>query len=87
MSMLRSVAIHHQGQRYVGRVRNISAGGAMIEGLWNVPPETSFQIDLAEGLTIEAVARWSVDDRMGVQFAHPIDVRHVQSASPVRLAG
>ena len=70
MSMLRSVAIHHQGQRYVGRVRNISAGGAMIEGL-----------------TIEAVARWSVDDRMGVQFAHPIDVRHVQSASPVRLAG
>lgn len=85
--MLRSVAIHHQGQRYVGRVRNISAGGAMIEGLWNVPPETSFQIDLAEGMSIDAITRWSVDDRMGVQFAQAIDVRQVQSGSPVRLAG
>ncbi len=87
ISMLRSIAIHHQGQRYVGRVRNISAGGAMIEGLWNVPPETCFQIDLAEGLTIDAVSRWSVDDRMGVQFAQAIDVRQVQSGAPVRLAG
>ncbi|MCC6482891.1 MAG: EAL domain-containing protein [Sphingomonadaceae bacterium] len=87
ISMLRSVAIHHQGQRYVGRVRNISAGGAMIEGLWNVPPETSFQIDLAEGMSIDAITRWSVDDRMGVQFAQAIDVRQVQSGSPVRLAG
>jgi diguanylate cyclase (GGDEF)-like protein/PAS domain S-box-containing protein len=87
ISMLRSVAIHHQGQRYIGRVRNISAGGAMIEGLWNVPPDTGFEIDLAEGLTIGAVARWSVDDRMGVQFAHMIDLRKVQSAAPVRLAG
>ncbi len=87
MSMLRSVAIHHQGQRYVGRVRNISSSGAMIEGLWNVPPETSFYIDLAEGVSIEAIARWSVDDRMGVQFTHPIDIRRVQSTSPVRLAG
>ena len=59
----------------------------MIEGLWNVPPDTGFEIDLAEGLTIGAVARWSVDDRMGVQFAHMIDLRKVQSAAPVRLAG
>lgn len=86
MSMLRSVAIYHQGQRYVGRVRNISTGGAMIEGLWNVPPDTVFSIAIADGISIEATARWSVDDRMGVQFATPVDIRAVQSAAPVRLA-
>ena len=86
MSMLRSVTIFHQGQRYIGRIRNISSGGAMIEGLWNVPPETGFSIQLADGLMTEAVTRWAVDDRMGVEFAEPIDVRAVQSAAPVRLA-
>ncbi|MCB2013602.1 MAG: EAL domain-containing protein [Sphingobium sp.] len=86
MSMLRSVAIFHGGDRYVGRIRNISSGGAMIEGLWNVPGETEFSIELADGMTVEAVTRWSVDDRMGVQFTQPIDVRMVQSAAPVKMA-
>ena len=84
--MLRSVAIFHGGDRYVGRIRNISSGGAMIEGLWNVPGETEFSIELADGMTVEAVTRWSVDDRMGVQFTQPIDVRMVQSAAPVKMA-
>ncbi len=87
ISMLRSVGLVHDGQRYVARVRNISSGGAMIEGLWNVPEGTAFGIELADGLAVEAVARWSVDDRMGVRFEHPIDLRMVQSAAPVRLAG
>ena len=84
--MLRSVAIFHNGDRYVGRVRNISSGGAMIEGLWNVPAETQFSIELAVGMTVEAVTRWSVDDRMGVQFTQAIDVRTVQSAAPIKMA-
>ena len=87
MSMLRSVAIRHGDQSYVARIRNISSGGAMIEGLWNVPPDTSFVVTLAEGMTVEAVARWSVDDRVGVQFAKAVDVRSIRSAMPVRLAG
>ncbi len=87
MSMLRSIAIHHGDQNYVGRIRNISSGGAMIEGLWNVPPGTGFAITLAEGMTVEAVTRWSVDDRVGVQFVQAIDVRSIRTAAPVRLAG
>tara|TARA_R110000782_G_scaffold48551_1_gene106181 strand:+ start:21564 stop:24197 length:2634 start_codon:yes stop_codon:yes gene_type:complete len=86
MSMLRSITIFHGEQRYIGRIRNISSVGAMIEGLWNVPPDTEFQIDLAEGVTIDAITRWSVDDRMGVQFTRAIDVRAVQSTVPTRLA-
>ena len=47
--------------------------GALIEGLWNVPPGTSFSIELAERLVVQATARWSKDDRMGVAFDRPID--------------
>ena len=71
--MLRTIAVHHDGHVYTGRVRNISETGALIEGLWNVPPGTSFSIELAERLVVQATARWSKDDRMGVAFDRPID--------------
>lgn len=72
-TMLRTVAVHHDGHVYTGRVRNISETGALIEGLWNVPPGTSFSIELAERLVVQATARWSKDDRMGVAFDRPVD--------------
>ena len=85
-SMLRSVTLVHQGHSYVARVRNISGGGAMIEGLWNVPNGTIFRLELAVGVIVDAVTRWSVEDRIGIQFVHPIDLRAVQAAPPLRLA-
>jgi diguanylate cyclase (GGDEF)-like protein/PAS domain S-box-containing protein len=66
--MLRRVVLDHQGERYDGTIRNISSTGALIEGLWNVPPGTVFEVHVAEGRSIEATARWSRDDRMGVEF-------------------
>jgi hypothetical protein len=72
--MLRTVAVHHDGHVYNGRIRNISATGAMIEGLWNVPEGTQFAIDLSEGQSVDATTRWSREDRMGVEFAAPIDL-------------
>jgi hypothetical protein len=39
--MLRRVVLDHAGQRYNGTVRNMSLTGALIEGLWNVPPARS----------------------------------------------
>ncbi|HEX4847041.1 MAG TPA: EAL domain-containing protein, partial [Novosphingobium sp.] len=43
-TMLRKVALENGGQHYHGTIRNISATGAMVEGLWNVPPGTIFTI-------------------------------------------
>ncbi|WHO39696.1 EAL domain-containing protein [Sphingobium sp. AP49] len=79
-TMLRTVAIHHDGHVYTGRVRNISATGAMIEGLWNVPQGTLFAIELSEGQTVNATARWSKEDRMGVEFAGAIDLAALRHA-------
>ena len=71
-TMLRKIILDHAGQHYQATIRNISATGAMVEGLWNVPPGTIFRIVLAEGQLVTATARWCQEDRMGVEFAAPL---------------
>ena len=71
-TMLRKVVLDHGGQHYHGTIRNISSTGAMVEGLWNVPPGTIFRIALAEGHVVTATARWCQEDRMGIEFSSPL---------------
>jgi len=73
-TMLRKVLLDHAGQHYHGTIRNISATGAMVEGLWNVPPGTIFRIMLAEGQVVTATARWCQEDRMGIEFSIPLEL-------------
>jgi diguanylate cyclase (GGDEF)-like protein len=79
-TMLRTIGVHHEGHVYTGRVRNISSTGALIEGLWNVPLGTLFAIELGEGYFVNATARWSKDDRMGVEFAGTVDIAALRNA-------
>jgi len=72
-TMLRKVVLEHSGQSYNGTIRNISATGALVEGLWNVPVGTIFRIALSDLLRVTATARWCADDRMGVEFAVPLE--------------
>jgi diguanylate cyclase (GGDEF)-like protein/PAS domain S-box-containing protein len=71
-TMLRKVVLDHGGQQYQGTIRNISATGAMLEGLWNVPPGTIFRINIADGQIVTATARWCQQDRVGVEFSSPL---------------
>ncbi|MFM5892814.1 MAG: EAL domain-containing protein, partial [Novosphingobium sp.] len=73
-TMLRKIVLDHAGQQYHGTIRNISSTGAMVEGLWNVPPGTIFRITLSEGGVVTATARWCQEDRMGVEFAVPLEL-------------
>jgi len=73
-TMLRKVVLAHGKHKYNGTIRNISTTGAMIEGLWNVPPGTEFDVQLSKGYVIKATARWSKEDRMGVEFAVPLEL-------------
>lgn len=83
---LRSVIATHDEQRYNGRIRNVSAQGAMIEGLWNVPEGTSFTIEVGDGLTVNAISRWSFEDRIGIQFVEAIDLRLLNGVAADRMA-
>ena len=71
--MFRKVLLDHNGEKYNATIRNISATGVMVEGLWNVPPGTEFEIHMSEGHVVSATARWSKDDRVGVEFAVPLE--------------
>jgi diguanylate cyclase (GGDEF)-like protein len=73
-TMLRKVMLEHGSHAYYGTIRNISYTGAMIEGLWNVPTGTVFAVHLSEGYVMLATARWCKEDRMGMEFAQPLDV-------------
>lgn len=74
-AMLRNVQLVHAGQTYNAKIRNLSATGAMIKGLWNVPRGTIFQIYLAEDFAVTGTTRWCQDDKIGVEFvsALPVD--------------
>ena len=71
-TVLRKVVLEHGAHRYNGTIRNVAEGGAMVEGLWNVPPGTLFRIELSPGVIVEATSRWCEENRMGVQFAIPL---------------
>ncbi|WP_404480765.1 EAL domain-containing protein [Novosphingobium sp. BL-52-GroH] len=73
-TMLRKVMLEHGSHVYYGTIRNISQSGAMIEGLWNVPPGTVFGVHLADDYLMMATARWSKEDRMGVEFAQALEL-------------
>ncbi len=68
----RKVMLEHGGHRYPATIRNFSATGALIEGLWNVPPGTVFTVYWAEDQILSATTRWCEQDRMGVEFAIPL---------------
>ncbi|MBA3941766.1 MAG: diguanylate cyclase [Sphingopyxis sp.] len=70
----RAIQVASGGYDYEAIVRNISPRGALVEGLWNVPTGTTLQLHFGAGLVLEAQARWSAENRVGVQFAEAVDV-------------
>ncbi|MFT3965928.1 MAG: EAL domain-containing protein [Sphingobium sp.] len=83
-TMLRSVKLLHGAHSYDGRIRNIASGGALVEGLADVPAGTVFQIQFGPAFQVEARCRWSTGDRMGVEFAEPIPLERVKGEAPAR---
>ncbi|HMO77424.1 MAG TPA: EAL domain-containing protein [Sphingopyxis sp.] len=70
----RTIHAESGGHRYEVIVRNLSAQGALIEGLWNVPEGTGFSLIFGPGLVVEAEARWSDANRVAVQFASEVEI-------------
>lgn len=71
-TMLRKVMLDHHGQNYTGTVRNISATGALIEGLWEVPVGTIFTLHFSKEHKVLCTTRWGSEDKMGVEFAQKL---------------
>ncbi|MGV1681984.1 putative bifunctional diguanylate cyclase/phosphodiesterase [Sphingopyxis sp. NJF-3] len=68
VSLFRKVAAIHDNHRYGVVMRNLSASGAFIEGLLEVPVGTRFVIDFGEGQLVTAVVRRSMKHQQGIEF-------------------
>ena len=74
MRTFRTIQIASGGYRYEAIVRNLSSRGALIEGLWNVPEGTPLLIEFGADAVMDAEARWSDGNRVGVRFAQTVDI-------------
>ncbi|ALH80848.1 EAL domain-containing protein [Sphingopyxis macrogoltabida] len=90
----RTIQVTSGGYQYEAIVRNISSRGALIEGLWNVPAGTDLILEFGSDLSLDAQARWSSDNRVGVQFTEAVDIemlispaqgRATRAAQPPRI--
>lgn len=66
--MFRKVGAFHDNHRYTVVMRNLSATGAFIEGIDDVPLGTQFVIDFGDGQLATATVRRSRKNQQGVEF-------------------
>ena len=69
------------GRRELCLVKNISAGGALIRSYSDLRAEEALQIELREGQPVAGTITWVRGNKAGIEFAAPIDVVGLLSAS------
>ncbi len=74
-ALLRRVFVSHSGKRMPATLRNISSGGAMIDGLWNLPEGANVQVEFGDQMIASAHVCWSIEDRAGLEFKSPLSRR------------
>ena len=80
--LLKLANIQWNGMHFQVRVRNISTGGAMVEGDRILPVGASVQLDLPECGSLGAEVRWAEARRMGLQFDEQFDLRKLNTGRP-----
>ncbi len=68
MTMYRKIGAIHDDFYYTVMLRNLSASGALIEGLLDVPIGTQFVLDFGEGQLEVATVRRSRGSQLGIAF-------------------
>jgi diguanylate cyclase (GGDEF)-like protein/PAS domain S-box-containing protein len=74
-ALLRKVVVVHKGNRHNATLRNISEGGAMIEGLWNLSEGKVVRIEFSPSQTVTGQVRWARENRLGLEFHLPLRMR------------
>jgi diguanylate cyclase (GGDEF)-like protein/PAS domain S-box-containing protein len=87
LTIFRRIQVASGGYQYDAIVRNMSPRGALVEGLWNVPPGTALTLEFGSDQMLSAEARWSAGNRVGVKFAKAVDMDALlgpKTVSPAR---
>ncbi len=73
--LLRRVVVVHKGNRQNATLCNISEGGAMIEGLWNMTEGSVLRVEFSPSQSVTGQVRWSHENRLGMEFHVPLRSR------------
>jgi diguanylate cyclase (GGDEF)-like protein len=73
-SLIRNGTLFAGKESWPVRMRNISAGGAMIESGRPLAAGSAAELDLGDNLRLAATVRWAHDGRLGLQFAEAFDL-------------
>jgi diguanylate cyclase (GGDEF)-like protein/PAS domain S-box-containing protein len=80
--LVRRVFVVHKGGIAHATLRNISEGGAMLDGLWNVPQGSMVEIEFSPWRSVRGKIRWTSESRAGIQFDEPLE-RHADGSFAV----
>ena len=75
--LLKVATLQWNGMQMPVRVRNISSGGALLEGDRTLPVDAKVQLDLPGCGNLGAEVRWSEAKRIGIQFEDEFDLRRL----------
>jgi diguanylate cyclase (GGDEF)-like protein len=84
--LIKRAAIHVGGQSLPVSIRNLSAGGALLEAPRDLEPGSSAKLEMAGFNLLEVEVRWCRDRKIGVRFVSEFDLRGVLGASGARTA-
>ncbi|HSF13430.1 MAG TPA: EAL domain-containing protein, partial [Erythrobacter sp.] len=71
-NLLRRVTVVDGDASYNATLRNISETGAMVEGVWGAAAGNQVRIELCADQAVTATVRWARENRLGVEFDHPL---------------
>ena len=86
VAVLRAATIRSPRGAEVGRVRNLSRSGAMIECGIGFRPGESVTLDFGDGVPVQGVIRWADEDRFGIAFDEPIETEQLSPQRMVKSA-
>jgi diguanylate cyclase (GGDEF)-like protein len=82
-SLIRMGTLRSGGDAFPVRLRNISGGGAMVDGDGTpLAAGSAVELALEDGLVIPAEVRWRDEERIGLAFAEAFDLRRIGRAKP-----
>lgn len=73
--------VYRQQRRKV-RLRNVSAGGALVEGPVSPRVGSDVLLDLGRAGLLTATVRWATGDCAGLEFDHPFDLASLARSKP-----
>jgi hypothetical protein len=74
--------IHYSHDSNPVRLRNISAGGMLIDAAVDYPVGAEVLLDLGEAGQFFAIVQWTLGDKAGLRFARPFDIACLANAKP-----